>query len=211
MLRPAHFLVLLGLICCTAPAYAGKHPEPSIYPIAWELKFTHAMPKRVVVDTPGAGPVAYWYLPYTVTNLSNQEQMFLPLFEMLTDDGRVIRSDNHVPLEVFEKIKATEGDNLLVPANKISGVLRIGEDQAKNGVAIWAEPQARIGRFSIFVGGLSGEFVTATGEDGKPILDSDNNPILLSKTLEIDYAIYGDEVKPGLDEVHALGEKWIMR
>jgi hypothetical protein len=191
---------------------AGKYPEPSPYPIDWELNFTHDQPKRIVVDVPGAAtPEAFWYIKYTVTNNTDKEQEFLPVFELMTNDGTIIRSDDKISPTVFDKIKQTEGDNLLEPMNKIAGTLRIGEDQAKDGVAIWKEPAPRMGTFSIFVGGLCGEHVELKNDDGTPVLGSDNQPVILRKTLQLDYAIYGDEVSPAPDAVHAKGEKWVMR
>lgn len=195
-------------------ARAGKHPEPSLYPLpnAWYLSFKYGTPKRIVVDAPGLNvPTAFWYLTYTVTNNTGHEIDFLPVFEMLNEDGKVRRSDDNIPIGVFNAIKKTEGDDLLVRAAQIAGPLHQGEDQAKDGVAIWEEPTPRMGHFTIFVGGLSDEFVLATDNDGKPINGADGKQIVLRKTLQLDYVIYGDEVKPELDEVHFLGEKWIMR
>ena len=188
------------------PAEAKKFPEPSVYPIAWQLDFKHGMPKRIVVgDTP------YWYLTYTVTNNTGQEQVWAPNFEMLTNEGKRIKSDRDVPREVFERIKSTENSRFLQPAAVVAGPLHQGEDQAKDGVAIWKEPNPRMGEFKIFVGGLSGEYVILKDENDKPVEGPDKLPVILRKTLELDYAIYGDEFYPGRHEVHATGEKWVMR
>src|SRR6476620_346843 len=165
----AYPLVAIGLSCAaflagsvpgaqtTAPS---DYPKPSLYPISWELKFEHKMPKRIVVDVPGSSaPSAYWYMTYGVTNNTDKEQLFLPYFEMLTRSGKVIRSDNGVPARVFDAIKQRENNRYLQPGPKVAGELRVGEDQAKEGVAIWPEPEPRMGTFSIFVGSLSGESV----------------------------------------------------
>src|SRR5690242_18395860 len=73
----AYPLVVIGLVCAamlarTSPAQTtepSNFPKPSLYPIAWELKFEHKIPKRIVVDIPGAAaPQAYWYMTYAVTN-----------------------------------------------------------------------------------------------------------------------------------------------
>jgi hypothetical protein len=167
------------------------------------LKFEHAMPKRIVVDVPGVGPQAYYYLTYTVINNTNQEQMFFPVLEMFTEDGRVIRSDKNVPLKVFQTIKSREGKKFLEQFPTIEGPVRLGEDQARDGVAIWLEPMPRMGRFSVFVGGLSGEAATIKGPDGKDQI--------LRKTLELNYHIRGDEVYPGEDEVNEHPSRWVMR
>src|SRR5437762_1012939 len=103
----------LTLALCTRIGRA-EYPKPNPYPIAWQLKFDHDMPQRIVVKVPGAAaPQAYWYLTYTVTNNTGQEQTFLPDFEMLTNDSKVIRSDNKISAVVFNAIKQREKKNLM--------------------------------------------------------------------------------------------------
>src|SRR5205085_12300241 len=83
---PAVFALLAITLCGIARA---DFPKPSPYPITWELKFAHGKPVRIAVQVPGESvPKAYWYLPYTVTNLTDQERTFLPIFEMVTDEGK---------------------------------------------------------------------------------------------------------------------------
>ena len=53
-------------------------------------------------------------------------------------------NDNNIPLKVFETIKAREGKKLLEEGIRIGGAIRLGETQAKDGVAIWVEPAAEI-------------------------------------------------------------------
>jgi hypothetical protein len=203
--RAVAAVLSIALLIAFAPsaAFAG-HPVPSIYPVAWQLDFEHGTPQRVVVDVPGKGPPkAYWYITYTVTNNTDKEQSFLPVFEMVTSEGKVIRSDNNIPLKVFETIKAREGKKLLEEGIRIGGAIRLGETQAKDGVAIWVEPMAEMGNFSIFVGGLSGEATNVKGADDKDVI--------LRKTLQLNYLIRGDEVYPGEDEVNEHASDWVMR
>jgi hypothetical protein len=157
-----------------------------------------------VVEVPGRGPQAYWYLTYTVTNRTDREQLFMPVFELLTHDGNVYRSDRGVPAVVFDRIKQREKKPLLEPFHQIAGTLLVGEDQARDGVAIWPEPAGKMGRFSIFVEGLSGE--TATVKLG----DQD---VILRKQLQLNYHIRGDEVYRGEDPVAAAetAQTWVMR
>jgi len=216
----------LAFALSTAPkARAADYPEPSPYPISWELNFQHDKPKRIVVTVPGQGNRAYWYLTYTVTNKTNEDRMFLPVFEMVTRDGKVHRSDKGVPLQVFEQIKRQERAKypFLVPYFKVADTLRVGDDQAKDGVAIWPEPMSEMGNFSIYVSGLSGETVTMKMVNGAPVKVKpehvamelkgvdEKDVIILRKTLQLNYVIYGDEVYPGLDEVNVQPEKWVMR
>lgn len=214
-----HLLVSTGLmaitlaICLHAPSVArADFPKPSVYPKSWELKFQHGVPKRIVVEIPGTSlPVAYWYMTYTVTNNSDKEQMWLPSFDMLLKDGRVIRSDIGIPAKVFTAIKAREKKPLLEPYPQVQGELRIGEDQARDGVAIWPEPTTELGQFSIFVGGLSGEAVMPKDANGQPLKGADGKPIILRKTLQLNFLIRGDDVFPGQDEVNQQPEDWVMR
>jgi hypothetical protein len=205
----------LLMACCIAvpsvTARAGTFPEPSKYPISWELKFTHAIPKRIVVDLPDKGAVAYWYLTFNVANLGDSERQFLPTFDLVTNDGAIVHSDFAIPAKVFDAIKSREGNDLLERLPTIAGAIRIGEDQSKDGVAIWPEPKDRMGEFNLFISGLSGEAAQVKDDAGKPTTDADGNAITLFKTLELDYVIYGDELYPDKDEVTAKGERWVMR
>lgn len=212
---------LLGILLVAAvlPARAEKYPEPSPYPISWELTLEYKEPSRIVVSVPGqATPKAYWYLPYTITNEGDETQTFIPQFEMLTEDGKVHRARKDVPKQVFDAIKSRERNRLMVPPTKVGGELRPGVDQARDSVAIWEEPDKDIGTFKIFVGGLSGEFVELKDSDGKVMKDKKGEPINLRKTLQLIYTVDGDEVYPGEDAVRPgegrIGKNaktWVMR
>jgi hypothetical protein len=194
------------------PAY----PTPHLYALSWELKFEHTKPQRLVVDGK-----AYWYLTYMVTNKTDRDQQWLPTFEMLTDKGNVVEGNGKdIPSNVFETIKTREKKTLLEPADKIAGTIRVGEAEAREGAAIWAEPDPRMGRFSIFVQGLSGEVrqfkkvdgalvELKQGADYKGVKPDDL--VILRKTLQLNYWIKGDEVYPGEDEVNQTAEVWVMR
>jgi hypothetical protein len=210
------FSLILPLLLTCAIAHAAEapatgatagvtpYPKPSLYPKAWELDFRHGKPQRIVVQ-PANSPVpkAYWYMTYTVTNNTDKEQLFLPSFELVTQEGRVVRSDIHIPQSVFNAIKQREGARFLEPWAMIGGELRLGPDQAKDGVAIWPEPALEMGTFSIFASGLSGEISTVKGADGKDVI--------LRKTLQLNYLVRGDDVYPGEDEVNENPESWVMR
>ena len=197
-------------------ALVRAFPKPSPYPISWELKFDYADPQRIIVTPPG-GKVAeaFWYVTYTVTNLSKDEQKFLPLFEILTDDGRVLRSDNQIPPAVIASIRAREKKPQLETVNQIAGTVRIGEDQARDGVAVWREPTPSMGTFSIFVGGLSGEATILKDDQGKTIEktgpDGQKTPIVLWRTLQLQYRILGDAKYPANDKVEFVDKQWVMR
>lgn len=181
------------------PAY----PQPSVYPVSWEFDFEHTTPQRIVVNVGSdSNPVAYWYMTYRVTNNTDRERMFLPVFEMVDNDGRVIPSDRGIPPEVFDAIKRRERNQFLQPHARIGGELRLGADQAKDGVAIWPEPAAEMGTFNIYVSGLSGE----TAE-----LKIADQSFILRKSLKLDFHVRGDHIRPGEDPIDPTVKEWVMR
>jgi hypothetical protein len=217
VIRVAIALAALLTLPAASAFAVDKYPEPSPYPTSWQFKFEHGTPKRVVVDVPGTShPMAYWYLTYTVTNPGDKPQEFVPQFDMLSEDGKVVHSDRAIPPEVFHQIKVREGIKLLINFHQIEGPLNPGDDEAKDGVAIWPEPMVRMGTFSIFAGGLSGEFTEIKDVDGKPVINKDPNTgletrMVVRKTLQLTYHVIGDQVRPGPDEDHPKSDEWIMR
>jgi hypothetical protein len=197
-------LVIFALFTLATGVRAEGYPKPSIYPTSWELNFEHAQPKRIVVQTnTDQVPHAYWYMTYTVTNNTKHEQLFLPVFELVTQDGTIIRSDNNIPKTVFDKIKKDEGNDLMINAAMMGGELRLGQDEARDGVAIWREPSPDMGHFTVYISGLSGETATVKGPDKKPVI--------LRKTLEIHYATRGDAQTSLASEVFEQSHDWVMR
>jgi hypothetical protein len=221
--------VLAALFFSTAPRAqaAPDFPTPSPYPVAWELKFEHGTPHRIAVDvTDSTMPRAYWYMTYTVTNEGDKEQRFYPQIDLLTADGNVLHSDERTPKQVFEEIRLAVHNKFLEPYTSISGPIRLGPAEARDGVAVWPETQPRMEHFSVFITGLSGEAVIMKMIDGKltkvdqpqdmysPDKEDDllkNGLTILRKTLQLNFFIRGDEVYPGEDQVNKDGEEWIMR
>jgi len=211
----------VNAVYAATPAEKPPYPTPNTYSSAWSLKFEHSLPKRIVVEIPGQKlSQAFWYMTYTVTNKTDRELSWLPTFEFLTEDGKVIQSDGKdIPAVVYEQIKARERKQFLEPASKVAGTIRLGEAQAKDSVAIWKEPALELGHFSIFVSGLSGEvrqFKKVDGnlvelKTGADFKDVKENLVILRKTLQLNFFINGDDVYPGEDEVNENAEVWVMR
>ena len=235
-------ILLLGCVGLLVASGVGAQPKPSPYPITWELQFDYLHPKRVVITPPNGGPQqAYWYMTYRVTNTGRQEVNFLPVFHLLTDDGSTIRSDGYryhkvdgtvqpvmrwvniggevkqgpdiVPANVIDAIRVREKNPHLQAVYEIANTIRLGEDQARDGVAIWPEPDPRMGQFSVLVEGLSGEMTNLTDAKGQPVMRQTKDgakPIVLRKTMKIDYQMLGDG-RTGRDVVEYVGHEWIMR
>ena len=203
MSRMHRLVLVVSAVCAmglhqasaTAPKSAPvKLPAPSLYPTSWELKLDYRKPARVVVELPGRGVQAFWYLPYTITNQTGQERMFLPIFELVGENGKIHRSDKNIPQQVIDAIKAREGNQFIQSSIQAAGDLRLGAEEAKYGVAVWAEPMAEMGRFAILIGGLSGEY--------QKVKNAADEEVVLRKTLQLNYIIRGDEVYPGEDEIN---------
>lgn len=193
--------IALGLASAFASAEA---PQPSVYPVSWKLDFEHGTPKRMVVKTPADSAAhAYWYMTFSATNNTGKEMLFLPVFEMLQENGKVVRSDKLIPQAVIDQVRKQEGNKFIEGGMQVSGEIRLGADQTKYGVAVWPETVLEMGKFSIFVGGLSGEYKS---------VKTDGKETILRRSLQLNYWIKGDDAYPGEDEVTPeKAEVWVMR
>jgi hypothetical protein len=198
MTRVARRLLPAALVSLTLASLALAYPKPSPYPISWELKTNLGTPKRLIVDGKG-----YWYVTYNVTNTTGQERVFLPLFEVLLPDGTVHRADRSIPANVFPAIKGREGIQFLESAAQIATDLRIGEDQSRDGVAIWPDLDPNAREFTLFASGFSGEAAKIPGPGGKELT--------LFKSLQIDYAIGGDPKFREINQIREVGRSYVMR
>jgi len=197
-------VALAGVLLVARPGRAD-YPQPSVYPVSWECDFDHAAPRRIVVNVPGdPNPSAYWYITYRIANNTDRDRLLVyPMFYMLTEDGTVTRSDFNIAPAVFAAIKAREKNQFLQNANTIGGEILHGNDQSKDGVAIWREPAEKLSSFSIFVSGPWGENATVKSADGKEIR--------LRKTRQLDYHVNG-AVKEATDaDLVSQGSQFIMR
>jgi hypothetical protein len=78
-----------------------------------------------------------------------------------------------------------------------------GEDNAKDSVAVFPGLDAESRNFKVFVMGLSGE----TSEVVNP---ATKQPVLLQKTLELDYNIPGQAINVP-PEPKLIATKWVMK
>jgi len=208
----------------------GSGPEPAPYPISWEFRFEYLTPRRIEVQLAGqARPQVFWYLVYTVTNVSSTTQRFFPTIQLVTEDLKVIDTDVGISPLVFaairERHKQTHPD--LVHPTEVIGELRSGEGYARQSVAIWRSGELPGNRFRVYVAGTSGEArvvanpafdpqrpetQTVRGEDGRE-REVAVNPryFTLRKTLELTYLLPGSEHTRHLAEPVLERSRWVMR
>ncbi len=209
----------------------GTGPEPAPRPISWELEFRFLDPQRITVQLPDqAEPEVYWYVVYTAVNNSGHTQNFFPISEIVTDELVVLKTDMGISPLVFDAIRerhrVTHPD--LVHPTKAIGPLRVGDDYARESVAIWRGVDLSANSFRLYVAGLSGEtqflpnplFDPEQPETG-PVLESGDEGVdkpsgnlryfALRKTLEIDYTLPGSPGARAAVAPQRGPTRWIMR
>ncbi len=220
MIIPVLMVVALGGMFIT-PIEAGSFPKPSIVPTSWQLQFEFQSPKCITVRLAGENKSrTYWYMLYTVTNRTGADRIFVPEFIIYCDTGRVYRAGEHVPSEVFHAIQKRHNNPLLMSMAKITGPLLQGEDNAKDGVAIWSDIDPKARGFDVFITGLSGERakiklpvptkVTVVGKDGR-LVERITNTAILSKTLHLQYRLPGEPTGRANIELKPIKKEWVMR
>lgn len=183
---------------------AGDHPEPALVSDAWSLEFTHDPPQPIaVVDIDGKYRW-FWYITYKVVNHTDEDLVFLPEVTISTDTGTISQADEGVPAMAFVAIQQRVGNALLESPSKIIGTILQGPDHAKEGVIVWAAQPEDVDQISVFITGLSGESQTILN----PMTQE---PVLLRKTLMIEYATPGSNLNLQDQPIIEKTRRWIMR
>ena len=156
------------------------------------------------VDVPGVGPQPFLYMTFKATNLSGQDLYLSPLFEMVSDQGEIVRSSRDVPREVYTALLAKIQNPLLVDEVDVQGTVGQGKDQAKEGLVVWPAPSLTADEITIYAAGFSGETKTVLRPDTK-------ESVVLRKTLMLRHQVSG-EIDPAQNPVlERTTERWILR
>lgn len=184
---------------------ASAYPQPAAVPRAWQFDFTYQAPQAIAYTDVAGQTSWYWYLPYKLVNNSGSERIFIPEITIATDAGDIITAGRRVPPQVFEAIQKRLGNPLLEPpAQMIGRTVLQGEDHAGESVAIWPNFDHDVDQISVFIEGLSGE----TTRISHPVT---GDPILMRKTLMLNYDLPGQAPSPRLQQIIDRGQQWIMR
>jgi hypothetical protein len=216
-------LLVLSLVVSVAvlSPLAVSAPQPKLVSTDWALKFTQHDPQAIRLRVPGEpGPRIFWYMLYTVTNQTSQDRMFVPNFVLYTDTGQILHGAEGISPSVFDAIQARHHNPLLENVSSMTGVLLQGEDNAKDGVAIFQDidPEARA--FDLYVGGLSGEGVTVKLPVKVEVTEADTegkmlkvvkDTIVLHKTLRLHYRLPDDPSRRTASPAIADGSDYVMR
>ncbi len=217
-------------ICSLMAVVALAAPEPKPVPSGWMLTFYYEDLQRIEVSAGGqSGTRTYWYLLYKVVNDSGQEVDFLPRFDVIAEDGAVYRSEQNVPGTVFAAIQRQHASDrpLLLPHARIVGRILQGEDNARDGVAIWPDFSTNSDKFTVYVSGLSQEATQVRNptydpdrpeQIEEPLADGltvprEVNPryFTLHRTLAIRYDLPGDAQTRAAARPIRTAQEWVMR
>ena len=212
-------VMLLGLLAAS-PSPAA--PKPSEFPVTWDLDVVLPQPlQSISVQLPGnPRPQTFWYLRYTVINRTGEDQIFVPDFVLYTETGQVLRAGQKTPGAVFAAIKKLYSDPLLTEMSGIIGTLRQGDDNAKDGVAIWPDFDPTAGKVDVFLSGISGDTATITLPVPIDMTKTDTkgktttvkaNSVILSKTLHLRYEVLGEAAARANSKAKLLERNWVMR
>ncbi|MFC1782552.1 hypothetical protein ACFL02_03080 [Planctomycetota bacterium] len=216
LVRPLLMLVfLVAFTRSPAPVTAQRRATLVPPPGTWLLDLQlHGNPQKINVTLPGEKkPRTYWYLLYTVTNNTGQDVNFYPQIDLFTDTFLVYRAENNVRRVVFEAIRKRYATTipLLEPQNRVTGRLLVGEDNARDSVAIFEDFDPKSNAVKIFIGGLSSEIVkikTPTILNTQPDKPQET---LLRRSLMLEYQVPGDSLNPSARVMLYQKRSWVLR
>ena len=184
----------------------------------YTLDFQFDRPEPIVVTGPTGEKQIYWYVFYTVTNRTGQDRLLVPVFTLFADTGAVSRAGIYPT--VFDAIKKLRKPKFLENAVQMIGKVLVGEDNARTGVAIFAPLSFKTTKFTIFVEGLSGEFIERPGPAAQPQATPAKLPeakaeadkaTRLRKTLALTYTLPSENWMTTLDQPVFKEKKWTWR
>ena len=208
------FSLAAAILVVSAASFG--YPEPKVVQKVgqWTLDVDYSVPEQISLRLPNQKrPQRFWYVILSVTNATSLESIeFYPLCRLITDTFQVIPADKRVPIAVFNAVKRKHQgsypflESLDFKDHRVSR----GEDNTRDFAVIWPDFDPKARQISLFVGGLSNE--TAVVEDPE-LKDAVGNPkkIFLQKTLQLKYAVAGDEKLRDTVIIKEIEQNWVMR
>ncbi len=190
-------------------------PRPSAVPEKgrWTLDITYEHPVQIQVPTPQSGQSKrFWYMIFSVTNLSSEEEvLFYPKFELVTDTFQVLSAGQGETFGLFEVVRARHQGQypFLESLDFEDHRIRKGRDNRRDFVVFWPDFDGRAKEVRFYLAGLSNE-TTAVEH---PILKEQDRPVqvYLRKTLQLTYSIGADPQLRGQASLRFEGQDWVMR
>lgn len=205
---PSRVLVLVLVALGLAAVSVARPPEPNPIPVRWQLDLDVGPLRVASVETPGQGPMLYYFMTYTVTNNTDQDILLAPSFELATETGSNVVAGQGVPASVTRAILEKLSNPLLNDQVGMIGVLRRGEAYARDGLVVWPVRDTEADEARVYMAGFSGE--TARIE----VIDHESgNPrdVVLRKTLMAIHETPGHVDGLGNAPIERVDSRWIMR
>jgi hypothetical protein len=206
----------LAAAVLSVSATAAGYPEPKVVQKAnqWTLDVDYSAPEQIMMQLPNQKkPQRFWYIILSVTNETSLDEVeFYPLCRLITDTFQEIPADKQVSVAVFNAVKGKHKgsypflESLDFKDHRVSR----GEDNTRDFAIIWPDIDPKARQVNLFLGGLSNE--TAVVEHPE-LKDEDGGPkkIFLQKTLQLKYAIAGDEKLRSTVTMKEIKQGWVMR
>jgi len=209
-----------------------KDGNPKADSKIWVLDVKFKPLRSIKVNVPGRGEQVCYYLWYQVINKTAKPQLFVPNFELVTHDTRMVYRDEILPtvldaiadLEDPSGVLKIKSSNSItrdpIPASRPNAVPR-----AITGVAIFTDPNEPLPRdsaavkerkakmpklsdsnfFSIFIGGLSNGWAEteAVGDSSKTVVRR--------KTLQLKFRRFGEGALRRDEDIRYTGHEWLYR
>lgn len=203
--------VLLGSVCVagvTSQA-AAQAPEPAPVPIRWEFDLRIEQGLGIeMVETNNGGQLPYFFLTYRVTNFGDADRLLAPLWELVTDEGKVLRAGRDVPPEVTETLLERLGNPLLQDQFAMVSQQLRGIENTRFGLLVWPVEDLDTDSVTVFASGFSGEstpYFTSDPQTGEPVRH------LLRKSRMLRYQTPGRLRDTGGKAFPLVEDRWIMR
>ncbi len=208
------FFLAAAILAVSAVSFG--YPEPKVVQKVgqWTLDVKYSAPEQITLQLPNQKkPQRFWYIILSITNETSLEEAELyPLCRLITDTFQVVDADKRVPISVFNAVKRKHQgsypflESLDFKDHRVSR----GEDNTRDFAIIWPDFDPKARQISLFVGGLSNE--TAIVEHPK-LKDKDGGPkkIFMQKTLQLKYAVAGDEKLRSTVTMKKPKQTWVMR
>jgi len=184
----------------------------------WTLDIQYETPQPIVALGPQGEKEVYWYVIYTITNSTGADRQYVPSFTLFSNTG-AIRKAGVYPA-VYDAIKKARAAKYKFLENAVQMVaienakILVGPDNARTGVAIFAPLDRETRKFTLFVEGLSGEYIEQTDRSKKiepGHLTEGDKIVRLRKTLALYFDLPGDKWWLNLDKPLFLDKKWTWR
>ncbi len=205
-------MLVLGAFCSTCQAYPS--PEVVQQSNQWTFKVDYSQPEQITLAmNAGQKPQRFWYVILTITNEGPADEVsFYPACQLVTDTFQVIDAGKTVQDSVFEVVKLKHQGRypFLESLDFKDRRVFMGVDNTRDFAIIWPDFDPKAKQISLFISGLSNETAVVEHPEMK---DEDGNPkkIFLRKTLQLKYAVAGDEKLRADTTIKEIEHAWVMR